>query len=158
MGVNSLPKTVTRQRRVCDFNSGPSAPESSTLTTRLPSHPVFDCLVATARRVLATLNARNTHNAVPVFDMISRRKKTPKTIKWNSVIIVSDDERLQTATCVSNHGSQITTISVIDDTPLYQRTSNKAICKYCALTVVITRPHRNLQHKLWPAVTYHCST
>ena len=38
MGVNSLPKTVTRQRRNCDFNPGPSAPESSTLTTRLPSH------------------------------------------------------------------------------------------------------------------------
>jgi len=39
MGVNSLPKTVTRQRRGYDLNPGPSAPESSTLTTRLPSHP-----------------------------------------------------------------------------------------------------------------------
>ena len=39
MGVNSLPKTVTRQRRDCDLNPGPSAPESSTLTTRLPSQP-----------------------------------------------------------------------------------------------------------------------
>jgi len=39
LGVNSLPKTVTRQRRGCDLNPGPSAPESSTLTTRLPSHP-----------------------------------------------------------------------------------------------------------------------
>jgi len=38
--VNSLPKTVTLQRRDCDLNPGPSAPESSTLTTRLPSHPV----------------------------------------------------------------------------------------------------------------------
>jgi len=37
--VNSLPKNVTRQRRDCDLNPGPSAPESSTLTTRLPSHP-----------------------------------------------------------------------------------------------------------------------
>jgi len=36
MGVNSLPKTVTGQRRGCDLNLGPSAPESSTLTTRLP--------------------------------------------------------------------------------------------------------------------------
>jgi len=36
MGVNSLPKTVTRQRRGCDLNTGPSAPESSTLTARLP--------------------------------------------------------------------------------------------------------------------------
>ena len=39
MGVNSLHKTVTRQRRGCDLNPGPSAPESSTLTTRLSSHP-----------------------------------------------------------------------------------------------------------------------
>ena len=38
MGVNSLPKTVTRQRRGCDWNPGPTAPESSALTTRLPSH------------------------------------------------------------------------------------------------------------------------
>jgi len=37
--VNSLPKTVTRQRRDCDINPGPAAPESSTLTTRLPSYP-----------------------------------------------------------------------------------------------------------------------
>ena len=36
--MNSLPNTVTRQRRDCDLNPGPSAPESSTLTTRLPSH------------------------------------------------------------------------------------------------------------------------
>jgi len=45
MGVNSLPKTVTRQRRGCDLNPGPSAPEYSTLTTRLSSHPlaVEDC-------------------------------------------------------------------------------------------------------------------
>ena len=35
MGANSLPKTVTRQRSGCDLNPGPSAPESSTLTTRL---------------------------------------------------------------------------------------------------------------------------
>ena len=39
MGVNSLPKTVTRQRRDCDLNPGLSAHESSTLTTRLPRHP-----------------------------------------------------------------------------------------------------------------------
>ena len=37
--MNSLPKTVTRQRRDCDLNPGHFAPESSTLTTRLPSHP-----------------------------------------------------------------------------------------------------------------------
>jgi len=39
MGVNSLPKTVTRKRRNCGLNPGPAAPESSTLSTQLPSHP-----------------------------------------------------------------------------------------------------------------------
>ena len=39
MGVSSLPLTVTGQRRDCDLNPGPSAPESSTLSTRLRSHP-----------------------------------------------------------------------------------------------------------------------
>ena len=46
---------MNRQRRGCDLNPGPSAPESSTLTTRLPSRPpsslplelqaVYSCLV-----------------------------------------------------------------------------------------------------------------
>jgi len=39
IGVNSLPKTATRQRRNCDLNPGLSVPEFSTLTTQLPSHP-----------------------------------------------------------------------------------------------------------------------
>ena len=38
MGVNSLPMTVTRRHRGCDLNPGPSAPESSTLTTRHPKN------------------------------------------------------------------------------------------------------------------------
>ena len=38
--MSSLPKAATRQRRDCDLNPGPSATEPSTLTTRLPSHPV----------------------------------------------------------------------------------------------------------------------
>ena len=37
--MNSLPKTVIRQRRGCNLNSGPSASESSTLTTWPSSHP-----------------------------------------------------------------------------------------------------------------------
>jgi len=60
MGVNSLPKTVTRQRRGCDLNPGPSALESSTLTTttRLASHPtlsVFDVRLQCGARVVAVL-------------------------------------------------------------------------------------------------------
>ena len=38
MGVNSLPKTVTRQRRGYNLNPGPPVAESSTLTIRLLSH------------------------------------------------------------------------------------------------------------------------
>ena len=37
--MNSLPKTVTQQRHSCYLNPGPTVPESSTLTTWLPSHP-----------------------------------------------------------------------------------------------------------------------
>jgi len=69
MGVNSLPKTVTRQRRDCDLNPSPSAPESSTLTTRLPNHPyrgqldnsVFDwlCLVGIRLLNVAVTKLRN---------------------------------------------------------------------------------------------------
>jgi len=52
-GVNSLPKTVTRQRRVdCDLNPGPSASESNTLTTRLPSHP--DIIITTTTITIIT--------------------------------------------------------------------------------------------------------
>jgi len=42
-GATSLPTTVNRQRRGCDLNPGATAPESSTLITRLPS--VYECLV-----------------------------------------------------------------------------------------------------------------
>ena len=38
--MNSLPKTVTQHCHGCDLNPGPSAPESSTLSTWLTSHPV----------------------------------------------------------------------------------------------------------------------
>ena len=44
MGVNSLPKIVTRQRRDCDLNPGPSVTESSTLTTRLPRSHLISCI------------------------------------------------------------------------------------------------------------------
>jgi len=56
MGVNSLPKTVTRQRRDCDLNPGPSTPESSTLTTRLPSHEDDDTRVKLAYVVPCNLS------------------------------------------------------------------------------------------------------
>jgi len=39
MGVNSLPKTVTRQRRDCDLNPGPSAPESGQHASHSATEP-----------------------------------------------------------------------------------------------------------------------
>ena len=55
MGVNSLAKTVARQRRDYDLNLGPSALESSTLTTRLPSHPMTKIT-----NLKTSIQARNT--------------------------------------------------------------------------------------------------
>ena len=43
MGVNSLPKTVTRQLRGFDLNPDPPVNESSTQTTRLPSPLGYKC-------------------------------------------------------------------------------------------------------------------
>jgi len=43
MGVNSLPKAVTRQHHGCDLNPGSSAPESSMLTMWLPRNPSVSC-------------------------------------------------------------------------------------------------------------------
>jgi len=70
MGVNSLPMTVTRQRHHCDFNPGPSVSESSTLTTWLPSHPVFrlvSCRLHYYRALLLTIEWFYRHNATLVW-------------------------------------------------------------------------------------------
>jgi len=64
--VNSLPKTLTRQRRDCDLNQGLSAPESSTLTTRLPSHPV-------ATLIINRLFSGITVSKVGLIGMIGKR-------------------------------------------------------------------------------------
>jgi len=65
MGVNSLPKTVTRQRRGCDLNPGPNAPESSKLTTRLPSHLTFRCWCRNARTLQTRLTSTEVSQLVP---------------------------------------------------------------------------------------------
>jgi len=67
VGVNSLPKTVTRQRRDCNLNPGPSAPESSTLTTRLPSHSLWPilCKCMAKRRSTSRLICNRRFNSRP---------------------------------------------------------------------------------------------
>ena len=73
--MNGLPKTVTRQRRDCDLNPGPSAPESSTLTTRLPSHTrrsynedaiASTCRLAMRRTRRHLLGSMRCHAARPI--------------------------------------------------------------------------------------------
>ena len=61
MGVSSLLKTVTRQRRDCDLNPGPSAPESSTLTIRLLSRPLVKYYTDITVRNVHCLTATETH-------------------------------------------------------------------------------------------------
>jgi len=81
MGVNSLPKTVTRQRRDCDLKPGPSAPEFSTLTARLPylipSHPVF----ATGRHFFA--GHRGKLAVLPQTSLLNLRGKGKKNSGGN---------------------------------------------------------------------------
>ena len=57
MGVNSLSKTVT-----CDLNPGPSAPETSTLITRLPSHPIA-CRLPINKLHRAAVSVHTVHRA-----------------------------------------------------------------------------------------------
>ena len=72
MDVNSLPKTVTRQRRDCNLNPNPAAPESSTPTNRLPSHPRRD--TETTERVTRVATGRISYCCAPVTDVVGRQR------------------------------------------------------------------------------------
>jgi len=64
MGVYSLPNTVTRQRRDCDLNPGPSAPESSTLTTRLVRYMLCLSVASRIKLVLSTKSSLGLYDTV----------------------------------------------------------------------------------------------
>ena len=66
--MNSLRKTDTRQRRDCDLNPGPSAPESSTLATLLPSQPGVQIrgLFATDGLLVTTASCAKTAEPIEV--------------------------------------------------------------------------------------------
>ena len=74
MGVNSLPKTVTRQRRGCDLNLGPTAPESSTLTTRLPSHPLAMSVTCTKQQVLVQCVLYHVVRLARICSLVRRQR------------------------------------------------------------------------------------
>jgi len=78
--VNSLP---IRQRRGCDLNPGPTAPESSTLTTRLPSHPARPASCTYTAAVYPPLN-RCTAGCVATGN-----KHTAYDVKFEGCIITS---------------------------------------------------------------------
>jgi len=95
MGVNSLPKTVTRRRRGCDLNPGPSAPESSTLTTRLPSHP--DRWWIHTKRYLCSQGV-NTSSVFGPLGLLNRELKCAEnhnkrhnTFFSISILVISND-------------------------------------------------------------------
>jgi len=72
--VSSLPKTITRQCRDCDLNPGPSARESSTLTTRLPSHPY--------KKYRFKMSASRTAVAPPTDAAVDRTATCPGEWEW----------------------------------------------------------------------------
>ena len=76
--MNTLPKTVTQQRRGCNLNPGPSESESSMLTTGLPSHPLHTEFNYILKDVGLSCFFRNNHilqlvlseiNGAPEMDM-----------------------------------------------------------------------------------------
>jgi len=67
LGANSLPKTVTRQRRDCDSNPCSSEPKCGTLTTRPPSHPIAILIIVCISWIqysLITFNLFNVHDTI----------------------------------------------------------------------------------------------
>ena len=96
--MNSLPKTVTRQRRDCDLNPGPSAPESSTLTTRLPSHPQCQWQPKKTGGPTWTLKAPNCPwKSKPAKAMLKTCDATPAMTQQKNVcqlsVLVQNDDR-----------------------------------------------------------------
>jgi len=69
MGVNSLPKTVTWQRRNCDLNPGPFVPESSMLTIRLLSHPIcwYHCCFRTTHVTEYRIFVKEISESLPLL-------------------------------------------------------------------------------------------
>jgi len=100
MGVSSLPKTVTRQRCDCDLNPGPSGPESSTLTTRLPSHPtttnaeLFNRLERVLRRLLGCQRRRPSDGRIGAITETARRSLL-SFLQRSTLGCVTQDRRIE---------------------------------------------------------------
>jgi len=95
MGVNSLPKTVTRQRRNCDLNAGPSAPESSTLTTWLPSHPSFVVIPLIWMCYFPSAGTCGQYN----FALNKSHQSISQSVNWSTIYWYMAARRLDNCGC-----------------------------------------------------------
>ena len=96
MDVNSLPKTVTRQRRDCNFNPGPTAPESSTLTTtRLPSHPCItlfkyeyiDDVIMNKGKLPRSFKTLNREHSQGLIGLVTRPQQGGEVLWWPCLFV-----------------------------------------------------------------------
>ena len=94
--MNSLPKTVTQQRCGCDLNPGPSAPESSMLTTRLPSHSssnsncmLSQFLACNCGHIYSTSNPYTHFLLVVVQDDLPAPQLRTRGFCWSEVLLLA---------------------------------------------------------------------
>ena len=121
--MNSLPKTVTRQRRGCDLNPGPSAPESSTLTTRLPSDPL-KCTAqisttadpAMFRKLLKILLCSRCKHWLTVLRYFGIRWLTRKKTDTRTISVVHDLKVLHRRLCDTTIEVELVGLSVYGTT------------------------------------------
>ena len=73
-GPSAIAELLVIRRRDCDLNPGPCAPESSTLTTRLPSHPVYG----------TSVNVRWLSNHSNHIDSMQSNRSKLIDLHWNT--------------------------------------------------------------------------
>ena len=73
-GPSAIAELLVLRRRGCDLNPGPCAPESSTLTTRLPSHPVYG----------TSVNVRWLSNHSNHIDSMQSNRSKLIDLHWNT--------------------------------------------------------------------------
>jgi len=100
VGVNNLPKVITRQRRGRELNSQPASCKFNALATRLPSHYVYDLrknvfvdhTTCTVNEFKTQLDKLWQHKAVK-FDFYSRSDWYWKLVKRSYKVIMFIDDR-----------------------------------------------------------------
>ena len=131
--MNSLPKTVTRQRRDCDLDPGPSAPESSTLTTRLPSDPL-KCTAqisttadpAKFRKLLKILLCSRCKHWLTVLRYFGIRWLTKKKTDTRTINVVNNLKVLHRRLCDTTVEVELVGLSVYGTTHTPHHRNNTA--------------------------------